>query len=386
MGQKTNPNIFRLGKTKNWTLQYFEKKSTESSLYSFKNLEIKKFIYKFFKDSGLLLHNCKIYYLNENSLYIFFSYYLTFDSTICINSVNKKHNVKFITKKNNTNYKKKIKHFFNVSSVRKQTSNVSNKTIKKKHLLIKKKIKNYNNYKKLNYSFSALPISLQKKNILTADKLVKLEKSYLKIRRLNALKNYKKHLLVNSYENAKTIETNNFLSKFFESLHLFLNKKINIFLTIQQLNKNLKQNFDVKKIKLLKKKLIILKKYEKNDFFKDGVNVIFTCATQKDSASLLAQFIAIQLQKIKRHNFFIKFIKTTLLLFNNSTLSNIQGIKIKISGRFNGAPRAKHRIIIIGKGVPNLTINAKIDYSEDIAYTSNGTFGIKVWIYEKLKK
>jgi small subunit ribosomal protein S3 len=58
-------------------------------------------------------------------------------------------------------------------------------------------------------------------------------------------------------------------------------------------------------------------------------------------------------------------------------------MKIKIKGRFNGAPRAKHKIIIIGKGVPNLTIDAKIDYSEETAYTINGTFGVKVWIYEK---
>jgi hypothetical protein len=304
------------------------------------------------------LHNCKVHYLNENSLYIFFSYYLTFDSTATINLINKKQNIKFIRKKI------KIKK-------------------KKRYSIIKKNIKNYTNYQNINYFSNTLPTSIQRQNILTANKIIKLEKNSLKIRRLNFLKAYKKYLIVKNYKNSKTIETNNFLSKFFESLHLFINKKINIFLTIQQLNKNLKQNFDTKKIKLLKKKLVNLKKYEQNQFFKEGVNIIFNCATQKNSASLLAQFIAIQLQKIKRHKFFLKFLKATLLIFNNNTLSNIQGIKIKIKGRFNGAPRAKHTIINIGKGVPNITIDANIDYSEKTSYSSNGTFGVKVWIYEK---
>jgi ribosomal protein S3 len=375
MGQKTNPNIFRLGKTKNWTSQYFEKKTNEIALYSFKNLEIKKFIYKFFKDNELLLHNCKVYYLNENSLYIFFSYYLTFDSTIYINSINKKHNIKFT-------HKKKIKRFFKTDSKQKNPFNTTNKK-KKKRLIIKKYIKNYTNYKNLNYFFNTLSTSIQTKNNLIANKIIKLEKNSYKIRRLNALKEYKKFLIIKNYKNAKTIETKSFLSKFFESLHLFLNKNINIFLTIQQLNKNLKQTFNIKKIKLLKKKLINLKKYEQNSFFKDGINIMFICTTQKNSANLLAQFIANQLQKIKRHNFLLKFVKATLLLFTSNTLSNIQGMKIKIKGRFNGAPRAKHKIIIIGKGVPNLTIDAKIDYSEETAYTINGTFGVKVWIYEK---
>jgi hypothetical protein len=298
--------------------------------------------------------------------------------------LNKKHNIKFIRKKKFLNQKNNNNKFFSSLPA------LSNKpkfktTLKKKNSIIKNSIKNYKNYQELNYCFNTVPISLQKKNIVIANGIIKTEKNSLKIKRLNFLKNYKKYLFIKSYENAKTIETNKFLSNFFESIHLFVNKKINIFLTIQQLNKNLKQNIDIDKAKLLKKKLINFKKYDQNKFFKDGVNVIFTCATQQNSANLLAQFIAVQLQKIKRHNFFLKFIKATLLLFNKTNLSNIQGIKIKIKGRFNGAPRAKHKIITIGNGVPNLTINSKIDYSEETAYTSNGTFGVKVWIYEKFK-
>ena len=41
MGQKTNPNIFRLGVNKKWKTEFFEKKSQELSNYTFKDLEIK---------------------------------------------------------------------------------------------------------------------------------------------------------------------------------------------------------------------------------------------------------------------------------------------------------------------------------------------------------
>jgi len=122
---------------------------------------------------------------------------------------------------------------------------------------------------------------------------------------------------------------------------------------------------------------VSIKKYEKNEFFKDGVNILYTCSEKPNSADLLAEFISTQLQKLKRHNFFLKFIKSTLTIFKSPN------IKIKIKGRFNGAPRAKHKIITIGNGVPVLTLNSNIDYAEKTSYTSNGTFGVKVWIHEK---
>jgi hypothetical protein len=38
MGQKTNPNIFRLGVNKTWKTEFFEKKKKEINLYTFKYL------------------------------------------------------------------------------------------------------------------------------------------------------------------------------------------------------------------------------------------------------------------------------------------------------------------------------------------------------------
>ena len=72
-----------------------------------------------------------------------------------------------------------------------------------------------------------------------------------------------------------------------------------------------------------------------------------------------------------------------MTLFFNKTFSKCKGIKIKVKGRFNGAPRAKDKLINIKNGVPTLTINSKIDYAETTSFSPNGTFGVKVWIDEK---
>jgi ribosomal protein S3 len=382
MGQKTNPNIFRLGKTKTWNLQYFEKKSNETSIYTFQILEIKKFIHKFFKDHGLIVHSCEIQYLNENSLNICIFYYLTFNSLNIVSSINRIQNIKFDKKidltenKTNTHNYKKFKDEPNklLSFINKFKTKVK----KNKYFFIKQKIKNYTNYQ-----ISKTINNLQKDKVLN-NPTINLKKNLLKINRLNYLKLYKKYLLIKKYKNFNRIEKNKILIKFLESLHLFINKKTNIFLTFQQLNKNSKQLFNSENIEILKKKIVILKKYEQNSFFKEGLNTLFTCTTQKNSPELLAEFIAFQLKKLKRHNFFLRFIKTSLLIFitDKRSTSLIKGIKIKIKGRLNGVPRAKHKIINIGKGVPNLTINSNINYAEKTSYTSNGTLGIKIWTYE----
>lgn len=356
MGQKTNPNIFRLGKTQNWTSKYFEKKSTEKALYNFNALEIKKFVNKFFKNNGLTVHICKINYIGENSLYIFVSYYLTLNSVSKINDLNTLQNVRLIKSRTKIN--------------------------RRKYKFLIKNAKNYINYQQLSYN-KTLNNFIDKKDYKQVKSIIKAEKKSLKNRRLSFLKYYKRYLNIKKFENIESIKQNTFFEQFFDSLHLFLNSKINIYVTFQQLNKEVKQSLNPKKVKLIKKKLVNLKKYKQNNFFQEGVNILFTLITKSKSANLLAKFIAFQLSNLKRHNFFLKFLKTTLTTFLDNTFSNIQGIKIKVKGRFNGAPRAKHKFIVIGKGVPVLTLNSNIDYAEDTAYTANGTFGIKVWICEK---
>ena len=123
---------------------------------------------------------------------------------------------------------------------------------------------------------------------------------------------------------------------------------------------------------------------ESNQFFNEGLNILFN-SVQSNNTELLAEFIAHQLKNLKKNsNFFLKFLKTTLHILNNNTFnSNFHGIKIKIKGRLKKSPRAKHQIITIGNIPLLMTIDSNIEYSEKIAYTSNGTIGVKVWVYKK---
>ena len=100
----------------------------------------------------------------------------------------------------------------------------------------------------------------------------------------------------------------------------------------------------------------------------------------KNSSILLANFIADQLGKVKRHNFFLRFIKSGLGLFTHKKLSTLKGIKIKIKGRLNGRQRARHRILKIRKAIPVQTFQSKLNYSEATSFSKNGTLGIKIWL------
>lgn len=353
MGQKVNPTIFRLGKIKNWKSQYFEKKSNEIAMYAFKITELKKFIEKFFQNNGLIVQNCKVSYLNENSLHVFVSYYLTLQSIFFITKVNKQQKIQLVKSKRLKN--------------------------KKKFIRIKKNIKNYLSYQKLNYN-EILNKNIKKKDYKKIRRVIQNEEKSLKIRRINVLKLYKQNTKIQDCNKINRIRLTSLLEKLFKSLQIFLNKNLNIFLTLKQLNTNLKKTIKSEEYKIITEGLVNIKKYEKNDFFKEGVNILYTCCKEPNSADLLATFIATQLKKLKRHKYFLTFIKSTLSIFKS------KNIKIKIKGRFNAAPRAKHKIILIGNGVPALTLKSNIDYSEKTSYTLNGTFGIKVWIKAKTHK
>ena len=95
MGQKVNPIIFRLGILKNeWRSKYFEKNLEEFSLYSFQNIQIKRYLDQFLNESGLILHDYKMYF-NETSLHLYVSYFVTSKILLNISKVKRK---KFETK------------------------------------------------------------------------------------------------------------------------------------------------------------------------------------------------------------------------------------------------------------------------------------------------
>nr|YP_009293791.1 ribosomal protein S3 [Rhodymenia pseudopalmata]AOM64473.1 ribosomal protein S3 [Rhodymenia pseudopalmata] len=104
--------------------------------------------------------------------------------------------------------------------------------------------------------------------------------------------------------------------------------------------------------------------------------------TEPDAHSeLIAEFIVQQLEKR------IAFRRAVRQGVQRSQKTNIQGIKVQVSGRLNGAEIARSEWVREGR-VPLQTLRADIDYSYKMAHTIYGVLGIKVWLFkgEKLPK
>ena len=141
---------------------------------------------------------------------------------------------------------------------------------------------------------------------------------------------------------------------------------------------------DSNQFKSLKQLLLKFRKDFRQNFFKETFNILLICINKKNSARLLSEYISYQLNKltkIKQHRFFLIFLKRMLIALSKTNFYKINGIKIIIKGKFNGLPRARKHILLIGK-VPLQSFDSKINYYQSTSYTSNGTFGVKTWICE----
>lgn len=169
------------------------------------------------------------------------------------------------------------------------------------------------------------------------------------------------------------------------SLNLYIkNKTINV--KTQNLNKKFEIQLIKKKQDLFeyKKALKLLKNFLKTPWQKDLIKILFISVSEKNSSKLIADIISFCLNKQKKkHNYLLFLLKKTLTILINLNFSKIKGIKITITGRFNGVPRAKKKILKIGI-IPLQSFNASVNYYNSVSYTPNGTFGIKVWICEKI--
>ncbi len=91
-------------------------------------------------------------------------------------------------------------------------------------------------------------------------------------------------------------------------------------------------------------------------------------------ASLIAEFIAQQLEKR------VAFRRATRQAIQKAQRVNIQGIKVQVSGRLNGAEIARSEWVREGR-VPLQTLRADIDYATKRAQTTYGVLGVKVWVF-----
>jgi small subunit ribosomal protein S3 len=92
-------------------------------------------------------------------------------------------------------------------------------------------------------------------------------------------------------------------------------------------------------------------------------------------ASLLGDLVVEQLEKR------IAFRRAIREALQRAQKQNVNGIKIQVSGRLNGAEIARSEWIREGR-VPLQTLRADIDYATKEAHTIYGVLGIKVWLFK----
>jgi small subunit ribosomal protein S3 len=100
---------------------------------------------------------------------------------------------------------------------------------------------------------------------------------------------------------------------------------------------------------------------------------IFEVKRPELDAHLVAEGIS---RQIEARISFRRAIKTAI---NSTMRMGAEGIKVKISGRLNGAEMARNEMYKDGR-TPLHTFRADIDYALAEAHTTYGRLGIKVWI------
>ena len=91
-------------------------------------------------------------------------------------------------------------------------------------------------------------------------------------------------------------------------------------------------------------------------------------------AQLVAESIALQLEKR------VAFRRAMRKAVDSALRFGCKGIKVRVSGRLNGAEIARSEWYLQGQ-LPLHTLRADIDYGFAQAYTTYGVIGIKTWVY-----
>lgn len=326
MGQKTNPNILRLGITKHWKTEFFEKKKKELPLYIYKDLEIQNYIERFLESKGIFIYDYSQFYSN-NTLNLYISCFVSYK--FCKN--------------------------------RKITLMDSNNKIHHTKIWVCSRYP-------VNFFFNS--VYLEKNKIA---KLLFVKKMY----------RIKKNLRFNKFRNliSKFIYPvfDSYIVKMFKVILQFTAHKFDTVINFSCINK------DCSYLKVFKKrKLSIVQRFKNVPFFKqDGFELLCYVVFNKNSARLLAKFIAFYLKTIKRPIFLLSCVKKTLkVLMSVKRGTIIKGVKIILKGRLRKGPRAKHKQVLLGD-VPVQNIDSNIDYFQTTTHNSKGSYGIKVWIVYK---
>ncbi|BCX11895.1 MAG: 30S ribosomal protein S3 [Thermosynechococcus sp.] len=104
------------------------------------------------------------------------------------------------------------------------------------------------------------------------------------------------------------------------------------------------------------------------------VNVVEVSRVDAE-ASLLAEYITQQLERR------VAFRRAVRQAIQRAQRAGIEGIKVQVAGRLNGAEIARTEWTREGR-VPLHTLRADIDYAYRTARTIYGILGVKVWIFK----
>lgn len=104
------------------------------------------------------------------------------------------------------------------------------------------------------------------------------------------------------------------------------------------------------------------------------VNVVEVTRVDAD-AGLIAEYIAQQLERR------VSFRRVVRQAIQRAQRAGVEGIKVQVSGRLNGAEIARTEWTREGR-VPLHTLRADIDFAYRTAKTIYGILGVKVWIFK----
>ncbi|MBI4281547.1 30S ribosomal protein S3 [Candidatus Uhrbacteria bacterium] len=120
-----------------------------------------------------------------------------------------------------------------------------------------------------------------------------------------------------------------------------------------------------------------LKKELQERFFAKGVNLQLQIQEMDRpalSSEIVLQSIIADIEKR------IPFRRAMKQAIGRMQRAGVQGTKILLSGRLDGAEIARREKMAVGK-LPLHTLRARIDYARGAAHTIYGAVGIKVWVY-----
>ena len=93
-------------------------------------------------------------------------------------------------------------------------------------------------------------------------------------------------------------------------------------------------------------------------------------------AAIMSQNLAEQLEKRMPFRRCMKMVLEKIMQSRD-----VQGAKVLVKGRLNGADIARTEWLKKGK-IPLATLRSNVDYAQGTAFTTYGTVGIKIWIYK----